>query len=367
MASLKKTKIFGFPYQNFSELLDNITDGFFALDKQWRFTYANCTAKEHFKSIGFYTEDLIGKNIWGLAPHLVETKFYNECQIVVRDQVSVQFKAPSVDNTKWLEVNCYLVNNGLYVFFRDITEWVLSVKVICDSAERYHHIFDNSLDGILLSSPEGTIFSANPSACNIFGRIEEELCTVGTYGIFDFNDPMVIRAFKERDEAGSFFGELTLVRKDGTKFPGEVTLNLFKDKNGIILTSMIIRDITKRKNKEALHWSEEFSKFFYNNQAGMAISRLRDNRFIYINKQLTELLGYEPEEVIDKSVFELNVWAEPKERQDMLTKLLINGYISDYRNKFRKKSGQIGCALSSFNFLDIGGEKCLLTSIIELT
>jgi PAS domain S-box-containing protein len=52
--------------------------------------------------------------------------------------------------------------------------------------------------------------------------------------------------------------ELLLLRKDGTRFPAEVSSSLFKDKNGLLRTSMIIRDITKRKQAEAaLQESEE--------------------------------------------------------------------------------------------------------------
>jgi len=66
-------------------------------------------------------------------------------------------------------------------------------------------------------------------------------------------------AVQERDQSGEFSGELALIRKDGTKFPGELSTVLFKDKNGHLRTSMIIRDITERKRtEEALRESQEF-------------------------------------------------------------------------------------------------------------
>jgi hypothetical protein len=45
-------------------------------------------------------------------------------------------------------------------------------------------------------------------------------------------------------------GEVTFIKKDGTKFPGEMSTNVFKDGNGNKRTSMVIRDITKRKYRE---------------------------------------------------------------------------------------------------------------------
>jgi PAS domain S-box len=54
----------------------------------------------------------------------------------------------------------------------------------------------------------------------------------------------------ERSRNGRSRGELTFIKKDGSKFPGEISTNVFMDKNGIMDTFMIIRDISGRKNAE---------------------------------------------------------------------------------------------------------------------
>ena len=45
-------------------ILDSITDRFFALDREWRFTYFNKHAKEFWKSLGRNPANLIGKMYW---------------------------------------------------------------------------------------------------------------------------------------------------------------------------------------------------------------------------------------------------------------------------------------------------------------
>ena len=50
---------------------------------------------------------------------------------------------------------------------------------ILDSEARYRLLFENSLDGILLTAPDGRIFDANPSACTIFRRTREEIIAAG--------------------------------------------------------------------------------------------------------------------------------------------------------------------------------------------
>lgn len=111
----------------------------------------------------------------------------------------------------------------------------------------YHSIFSNSSDGILLTAPDGKILAANPAACRMFGRSEEEMCRLGRTGVMNINDPRMEPALEQREMTGEFAGELTGVRSDGTVFPVEITTSVFTDSSGEQRTSMIIRDISFRK------------------------------------------------------------------------------------------------------------------------
>ena len=131
-------------------------------------------------------------------------------------------------------------------------------KALKDSKDSYKAIFDNSLDGIFITIPDGTILAANPAACQMFGMTEEEIIQAGRNGTVDTSDPRLKYVLEERDRTGMFKGELNHKRKDGTIFPSEISSTLFKDKNGLTKGVMIIRDITERKQvEEALRESEE--------------------------------------------------------------------------------------------------------------
>ena len=56
------------------------------------------------------------------------------------------------------------------------------------SKDCYRFIFDNSMDAILLTSPDGKIIRANPAACELFQMSEDQLCAAGRNGIVDIND-----------------------------------------------------------------------------------------------------------------------------------------------------------------------------------
>jgi two-component system, cell cycle sensor histidine kinase and response regulator CckA len=131
---------------------------------------------------------------------------------------------------------------------RQRNEWELALRQERDLLAR---ISETSLDAILLTHPDGSIQAANPAACRMFGRSEEEIIQVGRSGVVDISDPRLPLALAERARNGRFFGELTFVRKNGEKFLGEIASALFKDQVGRDRASMIIRDITERKRVEA--------------------------------------------------------------------------------------------------------------------
>ncbi len=187
-----------------------------------------------------------------------------------------------------------------------------SEKSLRESEERYRMLVDNSMDAVLLTAPDGSILSANPTACRMFGRTEEEICQGGRAGIVDVTDPRLPVMLEERARTGKFKGELTLIRKDGTKFPGEITTAIFKDKDGLDRTSMIIRDITERKRaEEALRKSEMYYRSLFENMVeGFAYCRMlfendepQDFIYLNVNRAFEELTGLN--NVVGKKVTEV--------------------------------------------------------------
>lgn len=115
----------------------------------------------------------------------------------------------------------------------------------------YELLFQNSLDGFMLTEPEGTILEANAAACRILGRTREEILREGRAGLIDSSDPQLAILVEERKRTGKAHGELKARRKDGTFFPIEISSVIFEKPAGHKKTCLLIRDISERKAAEA--------------------------------------------------------------------------------------------------------------------
>ncbi|MFB3818591.1 MAG: PAS domain S-box protein [Candidatus Methylomirabilales bacterium] len=133
----------------------------------------------------------------------------------------------------------------------DITGRKVAEERLRESEARFRSLYAHSGDAILLSTPDGRILGANPAACRLFGCTEEEIARGGRAALIDPADSRHARAQETRVRTGFFAAELTLRRADGTRFPADVTSAVYLDHTGERRTSMIIRDITRRKQAEA--------------------------------------------------------------------------------------------------------------------
>ncbi|MEW6562643.1 MAG: PAS domain S-box protein [Pseudomonadota bacterium] len=156
---------------------------------------------------------------------------------------------------KWVRIICHPIIQDKKVIrirgaIQDITDCKLSKAELLKREIQYHTLFENSMDGVLLTRPDGKILTANPVAQKILGYTEEELRDIGRQHVVDSSDPRLQTGLLERKKTGHFRGELTLIRKGGEHFPAEVSSLVFNDELGQPMSSMVIRDITELKRAQ---------------------------------------------------------------------------------------------------------------------
>lgn len=105
--------------EQFRHTVESITDGFFTLDKEFRFTYMNHKAAE---ILGGTTEDYLGEVIWGGTCSVgYESPFALQYRKAAENQEKLHFEEFFEQGNLWLEVHVYPSSEGLTVYFSDVT------------------------------------------------------------------------------------------------------------------------------------------------------------------------------------------------------------------------------------------------------
>jgi PAS domain S-box-containing protein len=102
-----------------TDILEKTSDGFFAVDRDWKFTFVNPQAE---KLLERKREDLIGKDVWMEFPQFKRDAFEKNYRRAMSAQVAVEFEASDVGGQVWFELLAYPSGGGVSVFLRDITE-----------------------------------------------------------------------------------------------------------------------------------------------------------------------------------------------------------------------------------------------------
>lgn len=112
---------------------------------------------------------------------------------------------------------------------------------------------------------------------------------------------------------------------------------------------------------------EKYSKAFNENQVALIIIRLKDSVVVDVNETCLGFLGYQREEMIGKSLLELNTWSDLAEREEIMNQISKVGSVRNLECRIRKKRGEIMVALLSSTIIDLDGLKHMLTSGIDIT
>jgi PAS domain S-box-containing protein len=125
--------------QEIENILESITDAFFALDEEWCFTYVNRRAEQLLRKP---REELLDKNIWTELPETVSSRFYAEYHRAMNEQVTVEFEEFYEPFQTWFKVHAYPYPGGLSVYFRDVSERKHSEAVLAQRAAQLALIND---------------------------------------------------------------------------------------------------------------------------------------------------------------------------------------------------------------------------------
>jgi PAS domain S-box-containing protein len=128
-----------------TDVLESISDAFFAVDREWRFTYVNSKAEELW---GRSREELVGKNLWEEFPQAEDSESYRQIKRAMEEGATTEFETISPVLGAWIAGRAYPSGEGLSVYFQDVTARKRVEEEIRRSEERYRSLVEQSTEGI---------------------------------------------------------------------------------------------------------------------------------------------------------------------------------------------------------------------------
>ena len=248
-------------------ILNSAGDGIFGLDRDGVLTFVN---RASARMLGYESDEVIGRNAHEVWHHTtVEGKPYREedCPIfaVLRDGATRHGTGDIFWRKDGSSFPVEFISTGIrdgdeivgsVITFRDITERQRAEKAQKQAEERFRSIFENAVEGIYQSTPDGRFISVNPAMARMFGYAspDEMIDAVNDIGAQLYTEVSHREKFKAAmEEVGTVEGfESQVLRKDGARIWISETSRAVRNVIGrVCYYEGALEDVTARKRAEA--------------------------------------------------------------------------------------------------------------------
>lgn len=284
-----------------SDILERITDGFCALDRQWRFTAINTAAEQN---MGRPREALIGKNLWQEFPHLAKSPVFELYHRALAADLNLDFDRLSPRDNNWYNIRAYPSPNGLSIFFRNITESRQLTYDLRASEEKYRTLVEQLPAAVYLQThdEDEVVVYYSPYIYDLTGyTLEEAMSTLGDKHWLRALHPDDRVRIAEEDARGTVRGEpfgleYRVIRKDGgIVWVRDECMPIRDDSGEIVAWQGVMLDITDRINAEE---AQARLAAIVEGAEDAIISRALDGTITSWNHGAEQLYGYRAAEAI---------------------------------------------------------------------
>ncbi|MDA8020616.1 MAG: PAS domain S-box protein [Thermoanaerobaculia bacterium] len=139
--------------------------------------------------------------------------------------------------------------------------------------------------------------------------------------------------------------------------------------NALANTERSLRLADARRQSEEAVWSkkEKYVKAFRYSPDATLLTTIHDGRLLEFNNRFLEILGYRREEVTDRTVFDIDLWADPELRETLTDALREQGYVRNREVQVRTRDGNLRWVSVSAEALQVDSEPCLFAVARDIT
>jgi diguanylate cyclase (GGDEF)-like protein/PAS domain S-box-containing protein len=234
--------------------------------------------------------------------------------------------------------------------------------------------------GIVRATHEGLILRCDARFAEVVGCSQDEVPGLTFKEITAPEDAAAFMEALRRLWTGAIDAislETRFIRKDGSLTWVKLTASVQSDLEGHPLYLLtLVEDINVRKaaeenlvaTAEALQAREErYLNAFQTCPDAVLIIQLSNGTIIDANRAFLDVMGFESQEVIDRTSMELGMWADATDRQKLADALHQNSGCRDLEVRLRRKNGEVFWGQLSASFAEIEGVPCILAFIRDVS
>jgi PAS domain S-box-containing protein len=214
-------------------ILESITDAFFAVDLDWRFTYVNQQAE---KVLGRRRDELLGRVIWDEYLAVARDDFARVYR-AARDGTAGSVTSYVPDADRWYEVHAYPAANGIAVYFRDATEQRKADERVREAEAQFRAMADHIPQLSWMASPDGSVFWFNRRWYEYTGTTFESMQGTGWHSVVGPDElPRVLESFTNSIRSGEPWEDTFALRRHDGVLRWHLSRAMpIKDEHGVVL------------------------------------------------------------------------------------------------------------------------------------
>lgn len=303
------------PDKYLAQTLERMGEAFFSVDKDWRVTYYN---KHCANFVGKQLNEGIGRILWELEPNLLGTSRLGQYRVAMATGEPAHFEDFHVQQQAWLDIRLYPHEEGLSVFFYDISDRHAAQDALAQSEKRFRDVIERTPEGYIQADEQMLIVDINPAICRILSRSEQAIVGRPLNELFEATGwSKFCKGLRAEGDVSSFEARLALDNGPAVYTLINASRGRNPDGSKGLLTAFVT-DITERKEAEArLHrlatrdpLTNLPNRLFLNERLKELIAECNDTNlalvvmFIDLDrfKEVNDSLGHEAGDMLLKEV-----------------------------------------------------------------